>query len=336
MDGLRRVTEVKVRALAREDLDAVVAADASLTGRTRRAYFERRLCSALRQPELHLQLAAVDGGALQGYVLARVLEGEFGRSRPALRLEVISAVPGAQGRGVGRALHGALEAAAAKRGVAEFRTSAGWRDHGMLRFLDAMGWALAPAQVLECDLRASPLGMREMPAAVPERPGDPNDWSAPSANDYEELARDRAEVGLLAAGDLEALVRIDRGIVGRERRDYMRHALDEALRDSGVRVSLAARRDGHVVGYAMARADLGDFGRTEPVAVLDTIGVDPAYAHHGIGRALLSQLFLNLAALGIERVETAVASGAVDLLGFFSAAGFAPGQRLAFVKQGRA
>lgn len=327
---------MNVRPLARTDLDAVVAADAALLGRTRRAYFERRLAAALRQPELHLQFAAWESGVLRGYALARVLEGEFGRSRPALRLEVISAVPGAQGRGVGRALHGALEAAAARRGIAELRTSAGWRDHGMLRFLDAMGWALAPAQVLECDLHASPLGSGEAPASMPERAGDPNDWSAASANDYEELARDRAEVGVLAAGDLEALVRIDRGIVGRERRDYMRHALDEALRDGGVRVSLAARRDGHVVGYAMARADLGDFGRTEPAAVLDTIGVDRGYAHLGIGRALLSQLFLNLAALGIERVETAVASGALDLLGFFGASGFAPGQRLAFVKQGRA
>jgi hypothetical protein len=37
------------------------------------------------------------------------------------------------------------------------------------------------------------------------------------------------------------------------------------------RISLAARKDGIVAGFVMARADLGDFGRSEPVAVLDTI-----------------------------------------------------------------
>jgi hypothetical protein len=38
-----------------------------------------------------------------------------------------------------------------------------------------------------------------------------------------------------------------------------------------------ARSDGALVGYLMARADLGDFGRTEPVAVIDTLGVDPEH-----------------------------------------------------------
>ncbi|MDH5352679.1 MAG: GNAT family N-acetyltransferase, partial [Betaproteobacteria bacterium] len=97
--------------------------------------------------------------------------------------------------------------------------------------------------------------------------------------------------------------------------------------------SLAARKDGIMAGYVMARADLGDFGRTEPVAVIDTLGVAPEYAHHGVGHALLQQLFLNLNALRIERVETVVAVQALPLLGFFLDAGFAPAQRLAFVKR---
>ena len=59
--------------------------------------------------------------------------------------------------------------------------------------------------------------------------------------------------------------------------------------------------------------------------------VDPAFAHRGVGRALVSQLLLNLAALRIERVETVVAPGDRDLARFFHAAGFAPSQRLAFV-----
>jgi N-acetylglutamate synthase-like GNAT family acetyltransferase len=112
----------------------------------------------------------------------------------------------------------------------------------------------------------------------------------------------------------------------------MQHAMDEALRESGVRISLAARIDNIMAGFVMARADLGDFGRTEPVAVIDTLDVAPEYAHHGVGHALLSQLFLNLGALRIERVETVVDRKAFALLGFFYDVGFAPGQRLAFVK----
>jgi predicted N-acetyltransferase YhbS len=331
MDQLR---QLKIRRLAAADVDAVVALDAALTGRTRRAYFDRRLAAALRQPELHVQFAVEENGAFRGHALARVLEGEFGRTRPGLRLEVISVLPEAQSKGAGRALHRALEEEARKRGIAEIRTGAAWRDHHMLRFLDGVGYQLAPNQVIECSVQESKLGAREESVQSPsrEKTGDPNDWSAPAANDIEQLARDTADVRLLTAKDLDAVVRIDSRITGRDRRAYMQHALDEALRESGVRISLAARIDGNVAGFVMARADLGDFGRTEPVAVIDTLDVAPEYAHHGIGHALLSQLFLNLGALRIERVETVVDRKAFELLGFFYDVGFAPGQRLAFVK----
>ena len=328
------IHKLKLRRLAAADLDAVVAIDAAAGARTRRAYFERRLAAALHQPELHLQFAAEENGGLLGHALARVLEGEFGHTRPGLRLEVIGVAPAAQGRGVGRALHAALEEEARKRAIGELHTAAAWRDHALLRFLDGAGYALAQSHVIQCELHASPLLTRAASAGARARdkPADANDWSAPQAQDSEELARDTADLRLLVAKDLEDVVRIDHHITGRDRRAYVQHALDEALRESGVRVSLAARVDGVLAGYVMARADLGDFGRTEPVAVIDTLGVAPEYAQRGVGHALLQQLFLNLDALRIERVETLVAARELELLGFFYGAGFAPAQRLAFVK----
>jgi GNAT superfamily N-acetyltransferase len=336
------IRELKLRRMVPADLDAVVALDASVTGRTRRAYFERRLAAALRQPELHLQFTAEENGAFRGHAMARVLEGEFGRSRPGLRLEVISVAPGAQSRGVGRALHGALEEAAKKRSITELRTAGAWRNHAILRFLDGVGYQLAPNQVIECALHDNPLLARAESVGSPSRDkrGDPNDWSAPSANDFEQLARDTADVRLLTAKDLDEMVRIDRHITGRDRRAFMQHALDEALRESGVRISLAARIGGTaangggiMAGFVMARADLGDFGRTEPVAVIDSLGVSPEYAHHGVGHALMQQLFLNLGALRIERVETNVAPRDLGLLGFLYDVGFAPSQRLPFIRR---
>ena len=73
-----------------------------------------------------------------------------------------------------------------------------------------------------------------------------------------------------------------------------------------MRVSLVAERDGRPVGFIMARVDFGEFGRIEPIAVMDTIGVDPDYRDQGIGRALLSQLFMNLMTLRVERIRTEI------------------------------
>ena len=326
----------KIRRLVRADLDDVVAIDAVNSGQARRGYFEQRLALALAEPEVHVQFAFERDDGLAGYVLARVLEGEFGRSVPSLRLEAIEVKAATQHHGVGHSLHAALEAEAIRRGIPEIRTGAAWRDHGMLRFLDAVGYELAANHVIDCPIDAGHYGASEETAVdSPERTksGDPNDWSAPAANDFEHLARDTADVRSLASADLEAIVRLDRRITGRDRSRYIERQLQEAMTESAIRISLIARKDGVPAGYVMAKADFGDFGRTAPVAVIDTIGVDPNFARRGVGSALLSQLFINLSALQVERLETVVAKENFDLLGFFYAAGFGPSQRLAFVKQ---
>ena len=97
---------------------------------------------------------------------------------------------------------------------------------------------------------------------------------------------------------------------------------------SGVRISLVAEQDGLVVGFVMARVDYGEFGCTETEAVMDTIGVDPAFAGRGVGRALLSQLLHNLNSLRVERVRTEVAWNAFEFNRFLAALGFRPSQRL--------
>ena len=335
MDTIAPVREARTRALARTDLDAVVAIDAVVEGRTRRTYFERRLAPAVREPGLHVQVAIDDDDGLAGYMLGRVMEGEFGRAVPALRLETLGVRADAKGRNVGGRLLDAISSVAAKRGVGELRTAARWNDHAMLRWFDQHGFVLAPNHVVERAIDGTAI---EAPVDAPvfvdagRGPGGEVDYGAPGGNDYERLARDTCEVSAMQPSDLAEIVRIDRGLTGRDRSGYIGRKLAEAMDESGVRVSLAARLDGAIVGFVMARADLGDFGRTDPSAVLDTIGVDREYEHRGVGHALLSQLCLNLAALRIERIETVVAPRDLGLLGFLYDVGFVPSQRIPFVR----
>jgi ribosomal protein S18 acetylase RimI-like enzyme len=328
-------TAVTVRKLAASDLDAVVAIDAPIMGRSRRAYHERRLRAARQQPGLHVQFAVDGPKGLAGYLLARKLHGQFGRAVPAFRLEMIAVAPDRQARGVGTALMRALEAEARKQGVPEIRTSAAWKRHDMLRFLDHAGFELGRNVIVNCSVHAGRLtGSGTEAVTAPEA----TSWSqeinygAQKENDYEALERDAADVRTLAADDLPDLTRVDRRVTGQDRAAYVRQLVDEALNDSAIRVSLTARVDGIVAGFVAARTDFGDFGRTEPVAVLDTIAVDPDFAHQGVGHALLSQLFVNLHALRVERVETVVSRDNFPLLGFLYSAGFEQSERLGFVK----
>lgn len=329
---------ISLRRTKAEDMEAVVALDAAIVGHPRQLYFQRRLKAALDQTRKHIQFSAEEGNRFVGFIKARKQLGEFGRAEPALLLEAITVAPGAQGRGIGSALLAKLEGEARRLGVPEIRTSASWRDHAIVRFLDAAGFELSQTMVLDCAMQGNRVAAHDGDRTLaPEHvtgfaAGEVN-YGTAAANDFDALARGRTEVRALAAGDLEEIIRIDRHVTGRRRESFMREVLEEALSDAGVRLSLIARVDGIAAGFVTARADFGDAGRVGPVAVLDTIGVDADYTHRGVGHALLSQLFANLSALGVDRVETVVAPENFDLLGFFYDVGFEQSQRLAFDKR---
>lgn len=155
-------------------------------------------------------------------------------------------------------------------------------------------------------------------------------YGAAPAPDFGPLARDRIPVRSMNANDLTALVEIDRRITGGERVKYFERKLADALTDSDVRVSLVAELDGVPVGFVMARVDLGEFGRVDTTAVLDTIGVHPDYQNRGVGRALISQLLTNLGTLRVENVRTEVDWNDRELLAYLDRCGFRPSQQLCF------
>jgi len=128
--------------------------------------------------------------------------------------------------------------------------------------------------------------------------------------------------------DLEPVIALDAKITGRRREEYFRSKLDQALRETGVMVSLAAEVDGAFAGFLLSRVFYGEFGQTEAAAVLDTLGVHPAFRGRGVGRALVSQLRTNLLGLGIGRLQTEVSWDAGDLIDFFRREGFRPAPRL--------
>ena len=328
---------IKMRRLGKEDLATVVALDAANAGRLRSFYFQRRLGAALAAPDLHVQLGAERDGKVVGFIMARLLRGQFGRSEWALRLEAMGVEPGVKGEGIGSALLTQLQSEARRLKAQAIRTGASWRDHRILKFFDHGGFELANNLVLDCAVHGNRLNVHESdrvlaPTHLTGFSTTEVDYSANTGNDAEALARDSADVRTLRREDLDDIVRIDQAFTGRRRQDYIGELVEEALSDSAVRVSLVARLDGITAGFVMARTDFGDFGRAEPVAILDTLGVTPAFARCGLGHALLSQLFVNLQGLRVERVETAVARDNFGLLGFLYKVGFAPSERLGFVK----
>ena len=146
--------------------------------------------------------------------------------------------------------------------------------------------------------------------------------------DLDVAPRDLVLVRSLQPADLEAIVGIDAASVGRRRERFLAQKMTRALADTGIAVSLVALLDDHVVGFALARLDYGEFGVVEPAAVLDVFGVHPDYRGRHVAAALVDQLRTNLLGLGIPTLQTEVQWSSPDLVTFFQHEGFTIAPRL--------
>ena len=300
-----------IRRLTSADLDRVVAIDHEITGRQRRGFHENRLAASLDDPRVFISLAFVENGVVEGFVLAHILDGEFGGRHPVAVLDAIGTSLSARRRGGARALIRELQAAARGRGAHELRTQTLWSDEGMLHFLSVVGFKLDGRIVLDrpciVDAREGRFGTEDL-----------------------DLSKERISVRSLSHSDLASVVRLDRSVTDLDRSSYYERKINEALRKNGVRMSMLAEIDGTPAGFIMARVDYGEYGRAETVAVMDTIGVNPEFSGQNVGSVLLIQLLSQLQELRVERVRTQIGWNNPGLIAFLDRLGFWPTQDLTF------
>ena len=139
---------------------------------------------------------------------------------------------------------------------------------------------------------------------------------------------DQIVVRRLRPADLESIVALDAKVIGRRRDEYFKLKLEMAMNETGIEVSLAGEIDAMFVGFLIARVFYGEFGIAEPAAVLEVVGVHPDFRGSGVGRALLSQLAINLIGLGVGKISTEVSWDDQHIMSFFHHEGFVPAPRL--------
>lgn len=319
--------EGKMRPLTAEDLPKVIEIDENNTGRSRKDFFERRVTAALNEPKQFVYIAYENNGEVQGYLLVRLQQGAFGGDKTVAVVDDIGVSSEAQGHGIGHRLIDELSSIIKKKDIHEIRSQADWSDQSMLHFFASNEFQLAPRTIYERET-----SYLDTEVAVDDEEPLEIDYSDPSSDDTAALSRDQVPCRSLTQDDLAAIRKIDSKIMGYNRSSYYDRKMNEILNESGIRVSLVAELDEHVVGFVMARVDFGEFGKTEPSAIIDTLGVDPGYASKNVGSALLSQLLANLTVLRADTVRTEVGAKQLALTGFLQNNGFEPAQSLSFTK----
>jgi len=140
----------------------------------------------------------------------------------------------------------------------------------------------------------------------------------------EENFIERVAIRSFNAEDLEAIVEIDRKVLGKDRLSYWKQQISLAKTHFPLSC-LVAEFEGRVIGFILGEVSGGEFNVPDTVGWISTIGVDPAYQQQGVARKLSQEFIKNLKSIGVTIVYTLVNWSDWDLLRFFRAMGFSRG-----------
>ncbi len=144
------------------------------------------------------------------------------------------------------------------------------------------------------------------------------------ARETEGIVRPACTIRIMSEADLPAVVALDAKETGAQRPSYYAEKVARCIGEPKLNTSLIAEMDGAPVGFLIGRLFFGEFGIPATRAVLDTLGVHPAFRKEGIAHALMEQYRKNMAGLRVEAIDTLVEWDRFDLLAFFKAEGFRP------------
>ncbi|MEW5910619.1 MAG: GNAT family N-acetyltransferase [Thermodesulfobacteriota bacterium] len=138
------------------------------------------------------------------------------------------------------------------------------------------------------------------------------------------------KIRLMKAEDFDAVVGIDNKVLMTSRPEYYEMKFEKLFKSKDyLPVSLVAEEeDGTVVGFVMGELYMGQYGIFQEEATLDTIGVDPAFQHKGIGEQLINEFVDHLKKVGVRKINTLVAWNDPKLIHFFSTNKFIPSKTI--------
>lgn len=132
----------------------------------------------------------------------------------------------------------------------------------------------------------------------------------------------------LRPSDLDRVIAIDSGHVGRPRRRFFEKRLANAKQHPEDFVHVGVARNGSLVGFAFARILQGEFGREQAIATLDAVGVERDSQEHGVGHTLMTSLTEVMRRKGVQSLQSQADWTNHALLRFFAASGFGLAPRL--------
>jgi N-acetylglutamate synthase-like GNAT family acetyltransferase len=131
--------EVKLRAMKKHDLEAIARIDHAILGMSRLEYWENKVASLERRSGIAPLVAEIEGNVV-GFIIGEASGWEYGVPEEVGWIHTLGVDPACQNRGTGALLVREMLGNMKKVGVCVVYTLVNWRDAGMLRFFNRMGF----------------------------------------------------------------------------------------------------------------------------------------------------------------------------------------------------
>jgi ribosomal protein S18 acetylase RimI-like enzyme len=138
----------KVRKMASKDLDAIVAIDTQILGKSRWDYWLMKMSLAEQRLPMASLVAEADGKVV-GFILGDASGYEYDVPENIGWIDTIGVDPAYQKQGIARMLMNEMIVNLKKVGVDTVYTMVNWRDWNLLKFFDAFGYKKGPLINLE-------------------------------------------------------------------------------------------------------------------------------------------------------------------------------------------
>jgi len=128
-----------IRKMTHDDLARMVEIDIKVLGEARPEYWEMKLALAERHSAVSSLVAELDGKVV-GFIIGAASGWEYGVPVSLGWIDTVGVDPEYQKKGIAKMLFEEMTANLKKAGVHKVHTYVAWRDWGLLKFFNAMGF----------------------------------------------------------------------------------------------------------------------------------------------------------------------------------------------------
>lgn len=140
-----------IRKMTGKDLDRMVEIDVKVLGEARPEYWEIKLAMAEKHSAVSSLVAEMDGKVV-GFIIGAASGWEYGVPVSMGWIDTVGVDPDYQKKGIAKMLFEEMLANLKKVGVNKVHTYVAWRDWGLLKFFNAMGFQKGNMVSLELDI----------------------------------------------------------------------------------------------------------------------------------------------------------------------------------------